>query len=381
MSLERYIDWISGSALPFWLERSADAHGLFYETLTVDGVPEAGALRLRTGMRQAYVFGHAGQLGLLDRDRSLTLAVRMMEALRGIAWSPDGRPGWVARFARDGTVLDGQRNLYDHAFALLALGHLAQATGETRYLTWIDETVEVVEGMQAPHGGWHQNDRHELPRSQNPHMHLFEASLALFETTGQAAHLARAGEIFGLLRGRFIDPDTHLLTEFFGPRWERSPAFRSERLDPGHMMEWTWLLRRYERATGHAVEALCGALFSDSLRLGLDPSGFLVDEVDARGHPLIDRRRLWPQTEYLKALTVQAAATSGAARETMLADAGGLVSRLLATYLAAPQAGAWCDEFDLGGRPTAAAIPASTLYHLLAPAAEILRLRGGRDST
>lgn len=377
MSLDRYLAWMTGAALPFWLERAADARGLFQETLTLCGEPGPGPLRLRTGMRQVYVFAHAARLGLSDRDRSLALAVRMMDALRGLAWSPDGRPGWVARFDREGKVLDDRRDLYDHAFALLALGHLAQATGDAIYRTWIDQTMEVIERMHAPHGGWHQDDRHELPRSQNPHMHLFEASLGLFDTTGEARHLARAGEIFGLLRGRFIDPDAGLLTEFFGPRWERSPAFRSERLDPGHMMEWTWLLRRYERATGHAVGRLCEALFGNALRLGLDRAGFLVDEVDALGRPLVDRRRLWPQTEYLKGLIAQASTKAGAERGTLLGQADALVERLLASYLAASPAGTWCDQFDLDGRPTATAVPASTLYHLLGPAAEILRLRGG----
>lgn len=380
MSLDGYLDWLRGAALPFWLDRAADASGLFHETLTSHGEPEPGPLRLRTGMRQVYVFAHAAQLGLSDRDRSLSLAVRMMDVLRSLAWASDGRPGWVTRFDRDGTVLDDRRDLYDHAFALLALGYLARATEAKVYRTWIEQTIEVIELMQAPCGGWHQNDRRELPRSQNPHMHLFEASLGLFETTREASHLARAGEIFGLLRGRFIDPDSGLLTEFFGPRWERAPAFRSERLDPGHMMEWTWLLRRYERATGHPVASLCEALFGNALRLGLDRSGFLVDEVDAQGRPLVDRRRLWPQTEYLKSLIVQAAAKTDQACETLLAEADALVGRLLESYLAPSPAGTWCDQYDLAGRPTAATVPASTLYHLLAPAAEILRLHKVRPS-
>jgi len=378
VSLDRYMAWMREAALPFWLERSADARGLFHETLTLDGTPAPGPLRLRTGMRQAYVFAHAAQLGLLDRDQGLRLATRMMDVLAALAWAPDGHPGWIARFDRGGAVLDDRRDLYDHAFALLALGHLAQATGEARYRTWINQTIAVVDGMQAPHGGWHQSDRRELPRSQNPHMHLFEASLALFEITGEARHLSRAGEIFGLLRGNFLDPETGLLTEFLGPAWERSSAFRSERLDPGHMMEWTWLLRRYERATGHPVEALCGAFFGDALRLGRDPAGFLVDEVTVKGEPLVHWRRLWPQTEYLKALIVQAAATSGAGREGLLAEADALAERLLASYLAASPDGTWCDRFDLDGRPTATTVPASTLYHLLAPTAEILRLREGQ---
>ena len=374
MSLDHYLFWLRDRALPRWLHHAAAPDGLFHETLTLDGSPGPGPLRLRTGMRQAYVFAHAAQLGLVDRQSGVALAMRIVEALRAAAWAPDGTPGWVARFERDGTILDGSRDLYDHAFALLALGHLAQATGDPRYAAWIDETVAVIEAMHAPHGGWFQNDRQELPRSQNPHMHLFEASLALYETTRGLNHLARAGEIFGLLRGRFIDSGTGHLTEFFGPAWERGAEFRSERLDPGHMMEWTWLLRRLERATGHPMARLCDKFFGDAVRLGRISPGFLVDEVDEAGTPLVDRRRLWPQTEYLKALIVQSEAAAGTERQTLLNEANALAGRLLVSYLSDSVEGLWCDQYALDGRPSATTVPASTLYHLLAPAAEILRI-------
>lgn len=373
MSLRNYVAWVRDQALPFWLPRAADAEGLFHETLAMDGTPQPEAeLRLRTGMRQAYVLAHAAELGLVDRAPALDLAVRMMERLRALAWAPDGRPGWAARFDRAGAITDGRRDLYDHAFALLALGHLGRATGEARYAAWIEETLAVVDGaLAAPHGGWAESDRGELPRRQNPHMHLFEASLALHETTGEARHLARAGEIFGLLRARFLDEEAGVLTEFFGPAWERSPQVRSERLDPGHMAEWTWLLRRYERAARRPVDALCGRLLDAAMRLGLTADGFLVDEADIDGRPLVDRRRLWPQTEYLKALVVQGSAGH---RPELLEEAAALVGRLGKTYLAGVPAGAWRDAFTLDGRPSASAIPASTLYHLFAPVPEILRL-------
>ena len=365
-----YVDWLRDQALPFWLEHGIDDEGLFYETLAMDGTPNLGAeLRLRTGMRQAYVFAHAATLNLTDPAPALAAARRLMDRLHELAFSPDGKPGWVARFSRDGDVLDDRRDLYDTAFALHALGHLYRGSGDARYLEWIDQTLTSVDQLEDEHGGWAESDRRELPRRQNPHMHLFEASLALFETTGDVRHLARAGEIFGLFRTRFFDASNGTLTEFFGPAWERSEAYGSQRLDPGHMAEWTWLLRRYQRDCGRPVDRLCATLFASAVRLGLDPSGFLVDEVDEAGKPLLDTRRLWPQTEYLKALVVQGAAT----RDSKLFEqAGHLIDRLLASYLTGIPKGCWRDRFTLDGQAENSTVPASTLYHLFAPAVEIL---------
>src|SRR5262249_5373058 len=159
--------------------------------------------------------------------------------------------------------------------------------------------------------------------------------------------------IFGLFRDRFMDDKAGLLIEHFGPDWERSPEIGSGRFEPGHMVEWVWLLRRFERSTRRPVAGYCAALLARALRLGLQ-DGFLVDEGDGEGKPLIDRRRLWPQTEYLKALIVQATATG---RPDLLADADELLVRIQRTYLAGVPEGAWCDQFTLAGRPSAANIP------------------------
>jgi mannose-6-phosphate isomerase len=374
--LKSYLDWIQDEALPFWLaEGTNEASGFFWERLDLRGAPIADAeLRIRTQARQIYVFAHAALLGMVSADDALAHAERGLLQLRRSAWAPDGRPGWVHRLAADGSVVDSRRDLYDQAFVLHALAWFERASGDGGVKAWIDETVHFIDAtLVSPHGGWAESDRHELPRRQNPHMHAFEAFLALYETTSSIPYLARAAELFGLFRTRFFRDDEGLLREFFGPNWEIEECYGSHQLDPGHMFEWVWLLRRYARLIARPVDDLCASLFSAGVRVGVDDScGFVADCVDSSGRRLIESRRLWPQTEYLKALLVQ----HEAGRDpTLLHEAEQLTDRLLSSYLTGCVRGTWRDQFSFEGACLTDVVPASTLYHLFAVAAEIARLK------
>src|SRR3546814_21139537 len=110
---------------------------------------------------------------------------------------------WSSDVCSSDLVVDGRRDLYDHAFALHAMAWAEKAVGTGRYGAWIDETLAVIdEAMAATHGGWAESDRTETQRRQNPQMHLFESCLALYYTGGGPRHPALAGEIFGLVRPR-----------------------------------------------------------------------------------------------------------------------------------------------------------------------------------
>jgi mannose-6-phosphate isomerase len=374
----RYVAWLTEDSFPAWRRAGFDAGtGLFFEKLTLAGRPDRTAeLRLRTHMRQVYCFAHGAALGLTPAGDGIALARRAFDNAALVAMGGDGRPGWVHRLAQDGTVVDDRRDLYDHAFVLLALAHVFAVTRDARYEDMIAATLSAVDRtLAAPNGGWAESDRHELPRRQNPHMHLFEASLALYEITGEAAHLARATVIFHLFLERFYDRRYKVLREYFGIDWRLGPEYRSGRIEPGHNVEWVWLLRRYAcsapaRAKDAGIDAICADLLAGAERLGLH-GGFLVDETDLAGRAAVDGRRLWPQTEHIKAHLVQYEATGDGHH---LVRAGEIVDRLFATYLAGPKAGLWVDRFTLDGRIAVDHVPASILYHLVVPAAEMLRL-------
>lgn len=377
-AFRRYVAWLARESFPVWRRAGFDHQsGLFFEKLTLAGRPDRAAdLRLRTHMRQVYCFAHGATLGLTPHDDGVAVAARALEAITALAKRPDDKAGWIHRLRPDGSVADARRDLYDHAFVLLALAHVFAATGDARCEALITATLQTIDQvLAAPNGGWAESDRHELPRRQNPHMHLFEASLALHEITGEAAHLARATVIFHLFLQRFYDRRYKVLREYFGIDWRLGPEYRSGRIEPGHNAEWVWLLRRYARSAPAEAEAagidrICDDLLASAERLGLH-GGFLVDETDLAGRATVDGRRLWPQTEHIKAHLVQYEAT---ADEAHLLRAGDIVTRLFATYLAGPKAGLWYDRFTLDGRIAVDHVPASILYHLLVPAAEMLRL-------
>ena len=139
-------------------------------------------------------------------------------------------------------------------------------------------------------------------------MHLFEAFLALNELTGQGKYLEIAGAMFDLFEGHFFDPKRKALLEFFNPDWSPENGDGGP-TEPGHMMEWCWLLRVYERLSGRNMDAYANALFEGGMEYGLNPKlGLLCDAVELDGSASKPTLRSWPQTELIKASVAQAAA-------------------------------------------------------------------------
>ncbi len=366
--------WFIDDALPRWATTGFDEHsGHFVEGLELDGTPDtSGQLRTRSAARQIYVFAQSASLGVAPID-GLAKAETAFANLWKCAWISGERPGYARAFNRfTGQVTDPSRDLYDHACVLLALAWLLKATGKDMYRARIDETLHAVDvTLAAPHGGWSEDSEGTTPRRQNPHMHLFEACLALVEVTGESAHKARASELFSLFKSIFYDFHIEALREYFGPAWEVGDTYGSGRLDPGHMAEWVWLLRRYAAVESADVNRLCKNLLHAAQTLGADTkSGFLVDEVSGQGAILKSSRRLWPQAEFIKALIAQYQGTEDIAH---LHLANEIAQQLFTTYLAqTPKTGTWHDCFDLNGNSVATSIPSSSHYHLWTAVAELL---------
>jgi len=355
-SAENLRQWVTEQALPIWSERAHRPDGSWVEHLHLDGTADmASERRWRVMARQVYVYAQATKLGWHD---GLAVAEMTHAEMCGT--------GYVHRVDADGEITNDMRDLYDHAFYVLAAASLYGLTGAPDYLGEAEMLLNWIDRELAhPKGGWRESDQvgDAAPRRQNPHMHLLEASLYLHSVTGEAKHLRYAKDVFKLFKAHFYDSGT--ISEFFSANWTLAEGSHGQTAEPGHAVEWIWLLGQYGKATGVDVRHYQTALYNRALR---ERDIFLNDEEDKSGNIRHETKRLWVQTEVIKAhLAMAEIGTSGSADL-----AAATIDALFPTYLTSN--GLWNDQINACGANIAATIPVSTFYHILCMAAEAERV-------
>lgn len=351
--------WLGEAALPLWAGAGVDpVGGLFQEKLSIAGDPVEAPRRSRAQARQVFVFASAVAAGFGDR------------------WLPTARIGWD-RFVRvyrrpdglfinlaaaDGTPLDTGVDMYEQAFALLAMAALHAVDPSAGNLP--GDAARVLDALQdrrVAGGGFRESGPN--PYQANCHMHLFESALA-WEQRGEPAGgpvwAALSDELAILAMTKFIDPATGALREFFDAEW-RALEGEGGLVEPGHQFEWAWLLERWGVARGDAAaRSAARRLFENGLR-GVDPVrevavNALWDDFSIRD----GAARLWPQTEHLKAAVVL-----GDEAQALRAAQG------LAQYLETPARGAWRDKLQPDGTFVEEPSPATSFYHLMVAVLEL----------
>ncbi|MCQ8276858.1 AGE family epimerase/isomerase [Acetobacteraceae bacterium KSS8] len=368
--------WLFDAAFPFWNANGfgaslPDGSRPAAEQITLDGATFfPGYTRIRVQARQLFVYAIAAEHGVPGAAGAAEGIFRFM--LRH-GRASDGH--WIRRTMPDGRPVDETADLYDIAFVLFALAHHARVFRDPRPLREAERTLDFLRReMTHPGGGFH----HALPvepgwRLQNPHMHLLEAALALFEASGDARWAELARELVGLFHDRFFDAESGTLAEHFSETLHRAGGIDGDLVEPGHQMEWIWLLDRGQTLLGDPL-ADRGIRALDRIRDGHGvgrETGLMRDAIGRDGRLLRGSSRLWPQGELLRAGCVlhrraENAAEAGSAADTVLDAAGNLLDR----FLVGPKSttlppGTWIDQLDAFGRPAIRMIPASSFYHIV----------------
>ncbi len=359
-AIDRLTDWYVSRALPLWARACADERGGFYESLDFDARPIVGQnRRVRVQCRQIYTFSDATLRGWLPEGEAI--AAKGFKRLIETACPDAGARGCIHIINDGGTIIDARRDLYDQAFLLLSCAVRIKATGDPAARDLAKKTLAFLDReLASPFGGYREDDKGTLPRRQNPHMHLFEATMALHAASGDSSMLARARAIEALFGARFLDRASGALREFFNDDWSPD-AENGDKVEPGHMAEWTYLIDRFEALSGEDRSSEKRMLYDGACRFvfpGAAP--FLPNFAILGGKLSRGARRLWPQTEFLRAALVMAEAGDSSAA----GQAADLIDALFATYLNQKTSGLWCDEYDDAGAPIAKDVPASILYHI-----------------
>jgi N-acylglucosamine 2-epimerase/mannose-6-phosphate isomerase len=363
--------WLIDEAFPFWARNGVDpATGAFVESMTLaaqDAKP--GFLRTRVVARQIYAFSHGSLIGY---DSGLETARRGYEFLTSNAWLGD-EGGWGRLLSPTGEVIDPTPDLYDLAFVLFALAWYQRAGGGDDAADWSRRTLRFIETqMRHPSGeGFYTAKPEPGWRQQNPHMHLLEATLAQMAVDKSACWRAIADELVALFRRRFFDPQTGVLREFYDAAWTAAPGADGRRVEPGHQLEWGWILSRYGQLTGVDLSDEIRQLIDFAEAYGVDPKTHRVyDAVLDDGTPLETSSRLWTNCERIQG-AVALYEVDGVDPRRVFAETANVIMR---RYLRTAPAGAWIDHLSEDGAQIASKIPASSLYHLTIAFAEMLRI-------
>jgi len=373
----RFRAWLFDAALPYWSTVGHDGPGRgFVEHLSLAGTPaNVPYKRVRVQARQVAVFSQAYGLGF---EASRSVARDGFEFMVAKAVGEDGRV--CKLLGRDGSIIDDSEDLYDTAFVLFACACYGTSFAQPHAFDIAWRIIDrLVTRMRAPDGeGFvEQWPRHSTQRAQNPHMHLFEALLAMSEGPGGGAALNLADELLSLFMSRMCDVRSGVVSEFFAQDWSR-PRAEEDWIEPGHVYEWISLLIWYEercRALGRAstVDATqLDAMLSWALRFGHARDGRVIAGVTRDGSRRNESSRIWHQTEAIRAhaLMLETGRLASLSRLT------GVLRRLQHDFLDAAAPGVWIEAFGPDGAPSETRIPASSLYHIMGACAAVDRLIG-----
>ncbi|MFY0691458.1 MAG: AGE family epimerase/isomerase [Paracoccaceae bacterium] len=357
MRRQQVRDWLCSDALVLWSRRGIDTvRGGAWEALDHSGRPLRRLdKRMRIHPRNAFVFAEATRQGLGDYGAQ---ARGLFDYALGTGLrATSGR--LAAGFTPSGGVTHAPHRLYDLAFMILA------ASGMERIgLGRAEDRAALLQALARLRTatGWHEELSHTTRRTQNSHMHLFEAATEMFEATSNPVWRDVAAECLALLKTQFLNPDGQVL-EFFEADWQ--PVEDGQRIEPGHGAEWVHLIDRYETVTGQTsgvdLARMFEAVVESQTEAGLPPNATL---------PCDRKSRLWPQTEFLKAALVMQRRGYAVPPQ---ARPGRIVTLIFRHYLSTPVAGGWYDERRADLTLCSRRMPSSSFYHLFGAFSAYLR--------
>lgn len=370
LAVGRLRRFVEERALPLWASAGFDdAAQCFHERLSFSGVPLHVPRRLMVQARQIAIFSRASILRWSDHG---AIVLRAFESVRLQYKSPDGNAGWIFSVGPDGRH-DMTRDLYTHAFVLYMLAWLFRLEKDTSLLALADTTLSEVDqifGCGDKLGFLSKVPGPTDLREQNPHMHLFEALLALADASGMERYLVRTNALVELFDLVLADPTTGTVRETFDGNWKAQRPNGENLVEPGHQMEWAWLLREWQRLTGASVDARVDRLVEHAITYGIDRErGLVKAQVQENGELINGTSRVWPQTEAIRTLCREHGASG--LRSSLISE---ITDGLFRNHLPIHLQGGWIDQVDLDGAGMVDHMPASTLYHLAGAAMDASNL-------
>jgi len=358
-SLKILRSWLLGPTATLWLDCGIDrAGGGFFDQLSFSSARNACDFkRLRVCARQIFVFAQLAEWGVGGTHEAV---LHGLDFLLGRLRHPEG--GFISATTLTGAPLNDKRDLYDHAFVLFALASAYKLTRDPALLTEARGLLDLLrQAMAHSAGGFVEALPSELPRRQNPHMHLLEACLAWIPLVADTAFADLAKDLLALFANRFFDPAHGALFEYFDDDLRLSTDPGQHQYEPGHHFEWVWLLGQARRLGLAEPETSVGQarlLAETASSKGFaSATGLPYGALQVDGTIANSTCRIWVVTEWLRACLDEPGSGVGPAQPAI---------DHLRRFLDVPLVGLWHERCDATtGRFDIEPVPASSLYHIV----------------
>jgi mannose-6-phosphate isomerase len=263
----------------------------------------------------------------------------------------------------DGLLADERAELYDQAFVLLALACCQEVLGPRAAIVDMGVGLRgtLLSMLRRPGGGFDSGPGEPPPLRSNPHMHLFEAALAWCAVNDDAGWRALADELGELALARMISPVNGAMYELFDGQWRPLPAGEGQAIEPGHQLEWAWLLLNFDSSPGSRAWQAALRLYEIGVNHGVNADGIVVNALKHDLTVQDGAARLWPHTEWLKAASKLARLTGEARYWQDAQRAAGALLRFLENR----RPGLWWDRISADGKWVEEPAPASSFYHIV----------------
>lgn len=361
---------------PFWLNHGVDELGGFQEKINLDLTPfrDEDKKRVLVQFRQIFVFisGYetTSEESYLEKARSAIDFVFKSYWNKKIG-------GFSHALDLNLSIKQEERNLYDHAFALFSLGHYYRVTKEEKIKSYIEEVHNFIqESFKTDLGYFESLDAKNVGvrsvREQNPHMHLLEGYLCLYEVFSDKKYLESAKDLVDLFSTYMVDKENGGVVEYFSSDWRAFDSNLGNKIEPGHCYEWCWLLLEYDRlSSDESMRKTAKVIYDFGYKFGQDSEyGGIFNEVSRIGDVTNTKKRIWPETEAIKAhLSMFKLTKDSLYKERALSQYDFLLK------YRAHDNGGWAEHLDQDLTDESSVYPGTTAYHLLMAFLELKKYR------
>ena len=257
--------------------------------------------------RQVYIFAKGFEV--TKDHRYLNAMIKSADFMIEHMYD-ESTSNWFANLNKYNFSQHTQSKEYDTAFALFAMAHAYDVSREKRYLdkalaTWM--LSDLATGFllaKSKESSSAERTLYSQTWSTNALMHLFEALLALHDTT-QSGVVWRDIEIIANFVATSLMQERRYIAEYYKNVDQPLPIVDGGYVELGHQIEWAYLLHTaVARGLDIKYRDVANKLVKSALAIGWDDSvGSLAARASYSEQVIENKPVWWAQAELMRLLT------------------------------------------------------------------------------